>query len=157
VVNSISTGGIRNEESLSDVQLQDAINFAICLGMPVDRIKYSDNYYTGYGAEYDILLIGTDLYPGNGVISGMQKWNSLVSWKGSIGHELIGHREAALKGWSQQVLIYEEAQASIRAARFTPELTYIERIILIRDAVARLRLRGINLRSVRSKLNIAER
>ena len=34
--------------------------------------------------------------------------------------------------------VYEEVQASIRAARFAPELSQIERIALLRDARARL-------------------
>jgi hypothetical protein len=119
LLRKIETGGIRNEQSLTQKQIQAAIDFAVSLGMPADNISYSDNYYTGYNPEYDILLIGTDLYPVSDYSQSIGKANSRVSWKGAIAHELVGHREAALKCFSQTDREFEETQASIRAARFT--------------------------------------
>ncbi|AYB46231.1 hypothetical protein D5F53_24340 [Paenibacillus lautus] len=51
----------------------------------------------------------------------------------------------------------DEAQASIRAARFAPELTSTERITLLRDAVTRLHHGGLKWRDVKDKLYIDER
>ena len=96
------------------------------------------------------------MYPSNIEIRGKNKWNSLISWKSALGHELVGHRDAGRKNQTQEDDILEEIQASIRAARFTPELTFIERIILIRDALARLP-EGVKIRDVKDKLFICER
>ena len=157
MIRRIETGGIRNEKPLSDEQIQAAKAFAVSLGMPAENIAYSENgYWTGYNADFDLLLLGTDLYPATAPVAKGQVWNSRVSWKGTIGHELIGHREAALKGWTQSDDALEEAQASIRAARFTPDLTYVERIILLRDAISRLP-KGVKIQDVKAKLHIIER
>ena len=51
----------------------------------------------------------------------------------------------------------DEAQASIRAARFAPDLTRKERYLLLRDAIDRLSNRGIRIREVRKILDITER
>ena len=50
----------------------------------------------------------------------------------------------------------EEAQASIRAARFAPNLTPLERYILLRDAINRLKKVGIKTREVKHLLFIDE-
>lgn len=156
VLRKIETGGVRNEITLTKQQIQSALIFAASLGMPIYNIVYSDNYYTGYNPEYDILLIGTDLYPMENVKQIATTANSRVSWKGAIAHELIGHRDAALKGWTQTDKTFEEVQASIRAARFTPELSEVERIVLLRDAVSRLP-KGVKIRDIKDILNISER
>jgi hypothetical protein len=66
------------------------------------------------------------------------------------------HRRAAMAGRTQEALVLEEAQASIRAARFAPKLTSIERLTLIRDAVERLHKAGLSVADVRNKLWIEE-
>ena len=152
----VDTGGLRNEQPLTQKQIDDAIKYAVELGMPRDLIAYSDIYATGYNPAYDILLFGTDLYPKENLSSGTETANSRVSWKSAIGHEIIGHREAALKGWTQAAKAFEETQASIRAARFTPGLTIIERIALLRDAVSRLP-EGVKINDIKGILNISER
>ena len=73
---------------------------------------------------------------------------------GAIAHEIIGHRMAALAGKTQTNDVLEEAQASIRAAKFTHGLTNSERITLYRDALTRLRNNNIKLKSVKSNLYI---
>ena len=50
----------------------------------------------------------------------------------------------------------DEAQASIRAARFAPELDPIERYTLLRDAIARLKRQNLNIRKVCHLLFINE-
>lgn len=152
----ISTGDTRNEKPLTQEQIQCAITFAITLGMPANRIAYSDHYWTGYNDSADILLLGTDLYPKINAHKGTKTANSRVSWRGVMGHELIGHREAAQKGWTQSEERLEETQASIRAARFTPLLDETERIILLRDAISRVPA-NIRIREIKGRLHITER
>lgn len=62
-----------------------------------------------------------------------------------------------MKGWAQADEVLDEIQASIRAARFAPELTKVERITLFRDAVERARDNGIVLKNIKDKLYINER
>ena len=152
----VDTGGLRNEEPLTQKQIDEAKDFAINLNMPKELIAYSDNYITGYNPDFDILLIGTDLYPKTNAAYDTKTANSRVSWKSALGHEIIGHREAALKKWTQSDKIFEEVQASIRATRFTPDLSEIERITLLRDAVSRLSA-GIKIRDIKDILHISER
>lgn len=51
----------------------------------------------------------------------------------------------------------DEAQASIRAARFVPNLTSSERYTLLRDAVNRLKNENLKINDVRNSLDILER
>lgn len=149
----VSTGGRRNERNLTEAEIKDAIDYAVSLGMPVERIYYVDYDFTGYGASFDLLRIGTDVYPSedhNNVP------NSKISMHGAIAHEIIGHRNAALARRTQSNDILEEAQASIRAAKFTPDLSSSERITLYRDALVRLRNSNINLKDVKHTLYIFE-
>ena len=78
LLQKIETGGIRNEQPLTKKQRQAAIDFAVQLNMPIDKIAYSDNYYTGYNPEFDILLIGTDLFPIENAPQGTRNANSRV-------------------------------------------------------------------------------
>jgi hypothetical protein len=86
--------------------------------------------------------------------SGTRTANSRITWRGAVAHELIGHREAALAGKTQSEDHLEEAQASIRAARFAPELIHIERYTLLRDAITRLHEAAIQVRQVKDQLHI---
>ena len=147
----VATGGRRNEKPLSDKQISDVINYAVSLGMPPERIYYVDYDCTRYGCAFDLLRIGTDVYPSDVY---QHSANSRVSMHGAVAHELVGHRAAALAGKTQENDILEEAQASIRAAKFTPDLTSAERIILYRDAIARLKSENIRLKDVKQSLHI---
>ena len=116
----------------------------------------------------EILLINNDVLPANLPTNNA---NSLVSGKGTIAHEIIGHYETALKGTSfnQYDIVdnqlvrnsynaaLDEAQASIRAARFAPDLTFEERAILIKDGLQRLKQEGLKINNVRHLLDILER
>ncbi|KAF6619192.1 hypothetical protein J2W97_002587 [Paenibacillus jamilae] len=51
----------------------------------------------------------------------------------------------------------DEAQASIRAAQFAPDFTQLERIMLLRDGITRLKNEGIKIREVKDILFIHER
>ena len=54
--------------------------------------------------------------------------NDNISLKGAIAHEIVGHRDAALKNMTNADDLLEEVQASIRAARFAPDLDFQERM-----------------------------
>jgi hypothetical protein len=153
----VNTDGLRNEKPLTQHQIDEAINYAVKLDMPREQILYSDALNVSYGSNFDILYLGTDTYPAENVRQGTQYANSRISWRSSIAHEIIGHREAALKKWTQKNQLFEEVQASIRAARFAPDLSSGERITLLRDAVWRLNRDGFTIKEVRDLLNIKER
>ncbi len=150
----VNTGGRRNEAPLSEEQITEIKSYAVSLGMPEQRIYYVDYDCTGYGVSFDLLRIGTDVYPSQHYDH--NNANSNVSMRGAIAHEIVGHRMAALAGKSQDNEILEEAQASIRAAKFTLDLSRSERIILYRDAITRLRNGNIKLKDVKNKLHIFE-
>lgn len=149
----VSTGGIRNERELTEKEIESAVNYAVSLGMPPENIRYSDTYYTCYSGMFDILLIGTDAYPSE---KHQDIPNSNVSMHGAIAHEIIGHRRAALAGRTQTDNALEEAQASIRAAKFTPDLSASERMTLYRDGLTRLRNSNIQLKNIKQSLYIFE-
>lgn len=48
-------------------------------------------------SQFLILNIGSDVVPGN-VGLGTLAANSRISIRGTLGHEIVGHREAALAG-----------------------------------------------------------
>jgi len=155
LLNMADTGGRRNEKPLTDEQFSQAKEYAVSLGMPPERIRYSHNSLTGYlGGRVDSLIIGTDVAP---LEQRSKNPNDNISVKGTIAHELVGHREASLKGFTKTVFAEEEAQASIRAARFAPGLSRGERMDLIRDAIKRLNNAGMSLRSVKDDLFIDRR
>jgi len=154
--NMADTGGRRNEKPLTEEQFNQAKEYAVSLGMPADSIRYSDRSPTHYlGGIFDTLTVGTDILP----LAGRSKNpNDNISLKGGIAHEVIGHREADIKGRTiKGSECLNEAQASIRAARFAPDLSSGERINLVRDAINRLKADGISLRAVKNQLFINER
>ena len=51
-----------------------------------------------------------------------------ISYRGAIAHEIIGHYEAWIGDFECTNHYIDEAQASIRAARFAPDLSMEERI-----------------------------
>ena len=170
VRNIVNTQGSRNDLPLTIEQIKELKEYAKKLGFPEEKIHIADNINTSNtGMLYDeILLINNDVLPTN---LPTRNPNSLVSGKGTIAHEIIGHYETALKGTSfnQYDIInnqlvrnsynvaLDEAQASIRAARFAPDLTYEERVVLIKDGIQRLKREGLKIKDVRHLLDILER
>jgi hypothetical protein len=150
----VDTGGLRNERPLTEEEKEQVITYAVSLGMPENKIVFIEYGFTAYGSDFDILKIGTDVLPLN---KRVQNPNSNISLKGTIAHELIGHREAQLNGFTQSIDVLEEAQASIRAARFAPDIDEQERMDLLKDAIRRLRNENIKIRDVKNKLYINER
>ncbi|KLU52929.1 hypothetical protein EL84_11090 [Paenibacillus sp. VT-400] len=89
-------------------------------------------------------------------------------WDGTIAHEIIGHYEAFKSGKAFELynlddatyarnFALDEAQASIRAARFAPELTSVERMTLLRDAITRLKNADLRVKDVKNELYIQHR
>jgi hypothetical protein len=152
----VSTGGLRNEIPLTEAQSAELVDYAKSLGIPEDSIISARHTPTAYGADWDVLILGTDALPASNAGVGTLTANSRISGRGAIAHELIGHREAALAGKTQAVSALEEAQASIRAARFGPQLSSIERFTLLRDGISRLRKNGFKIRDVKEQLWISE-
>ena len=151
----VQTGGRRNETPLTESQIEENVDYAISLGMKREQVRYGDHYNTSYGSTFDIVYLGTDLYPAkNGKTA-----NERISNKGALAHEIVGHRETFKKGTSLfgKDDLLDEVQASIRAARFAPGLTVKDRNLLLRDAMDRLRKDGRRIREVRHLLDIERR
>ncbi|MFT3779309.1 MAG: LysM peptidoglycan-binding domain-containing protein [Ottowia sp.] len=160
---NVASNGVRGEVPLTPqqrVQIEDYLSRFDTEGLSVRWVDNS-NLNTAYGSMYGehILNIGSDVIPG-GVGVGTLTANSRVSTNGALAHELVGHMEAGMAGRTQDLLHLEEAQASIRAARFAPGLTSIERFTLLRDAITRLQNAPegpIKIRDVRDLLYIWKR
>ena len=150
----------RNSISLTKEQIIQAKNYALSLGATSEMIIFSEEMNTSYGNIFgkEMLYIGTDVLPHPNP-SKRKTPNSKISMHGAIAHELIGHRQAELAGRAFQrntlsEIALDEAQASIRAARFAPNLTNTERYILLKDAIARLKKVNIKIKYVKNLLYI---
>ena len=160
----VDTGGLRGELPLTGSQKAQISEYIKLVesGAPfsVSVIRWVDDkeLNTAYSPGFDLLNIGTDVMPaikskGQSTLTA----NTRLTWKSSIAHELVGHREAALAGNTQSEMPLEEAQASIRAARFAPSLSSTERYTLLRDGITRLYKAGIKVRQVKNILHIISR
>ena len=154
----VETGGLRGEKALTDAQKAEMTAYAKGLGMPEDQIKFwSAN--TSYADSFDALFVGTDVMPAakpSGL--GTATANQRLGWKAALSHEIVGHRASALAGKAHSPgSALDEAQASIRAARFGEDMTRLERIQLLRDGINRLHNEGLKIRDVRQKLWITEK
>jgi len=161
--------GARNSRPLTTAEIARAKEYARSLGATDDMFHFSDTVNTSYGDMFgqEVLQIGPDLLPGTGTVSGMSA-NARISARGVIAHELVGHRAAKQGGFDFKIADFssgarssianalEEAQASIRAARFAPGLTDAERYVLLRDAVARLRSKGISVKDARELIHVSD-
>lgn len=157
----VDTGGLRGELPLTDSQKEQILEYIKLIesGAPskVAYVRWVDDreMNTAYSPGFDLLNIGSDVMPaikskGHGTLTA----NTRLTWKSSIAHELLGHREAALAGKTQSEMPLEEAQASIRAARFAPSLSSTERYTLLRDSMTRLYKAHIRIRQVKNILYI---
>ena len=155
VFRQVATGGLRNEVNLTETQKVDVLKYAEKFGIAEENVIFSENMNTSYKLLFgqDRLYVGTDVLPATGKSLAA---NSRISMRGAIAHELEGHRVAELAGKTNVNALLEEVQASIRAARFAPDLTNTERITLIRDAVERLHKAGLKVREVKGELWITK-
>jgi hypothetical protein len=157
----------RNTEALTQNQQKEVMAYAKKLGATDEMIRVSNNMNTAYGNMFgqEILYIETDVlplpnFPKSGVTA-----NSRLSPKSVIAHELIGHRRSEQAGrafdrkadnLSDINIAFDEAQASIRAARFAPDLSSTERYTLLRDGINRLKSKNMTIKDVRHLLWIEE-
>ena len=147
------------------------IDYAESFDFLRDKIHIADSVTsTETSLLYDqILMINNDALPTNN--PSLRNANSRVSGRGTIAHEVFGRYETVLRGTAfdqfdqidgqmirnVRTTALDEAQASIRAARFAPGLSDVERIILTRDGLQRLKNADIRLRDVRHLLDILDR
>jgi hypothetical protein len=157
---NVWSDGVRGEVPLNIAQRAEVDDYLRNFDLDGVAIRHVDdtNLSTGYlhGDMFSVLNIGSDVVPGN-VGLGTLTANSRISMRGTIAHEVVGHREAALAGRTQAIVSLEEAQASIRAARFAPELTSTERFTLLRDGITRLYNDGKRIRDFREFMFIDKR
>lgn len=147
----VSSDGHRNEIPLTDEQKQECVEYAMSLGMPRNKIFFTDYLLTGYsGGELDILMIGTDVYPAND----KSKANYRLSVRAALAHEIVGHRATCLRGTNFTNIAMDEAQASYRAARLAPNLTKEDRELLVQDAIDRLSSTGSRLEDVMDEFDL---
>lgn len=143
----------RNTLKLRPSARKRAMNY-VCesSSLPPERISFTRDGNTAYYPGSDGLRIAPDLLPHRNPPVGTMAANSRLGWKACIAHELKGHRRAAMAGKTHPNPLLEEAQASIRAARFGFDLPMSERFALLRDAASRLAQNGIRLKDVKSEL-----
>jgi hypothetical protein len=167
----ISSDGLRNELPLTDIQKKELMDYTKSLGFPeeniiISRTGFYDEWNTGM--MYDRFIINTDVLPAEQTGVGTLSANSRVTGKATVAHEIVGHYEAYQAGRAFELygldadafkvnFALDEAQASIRAARFAPDLTSTERITLLRDAITRLHHGGLRVEDVKGRLYIDER
>jgi putative NADPH-quinone reductase len=65
--------------------------------------------------------------------------------RATIAHEVYGHRHSRVAGKVHPEDWAEEAQASLRAAKFAPGLTDADRQMLVQDAMERAKKAGKKL------------
>lgn len=137
----VAGGSTRNIMPLSPEVRARARQRAEQMGMPPENIHdYSGN--TSYWPGMDQLLIGPDLLPkppGERPPNLVNPANAALGPDAVIGHEVIGHREAAQAGQTRHADWHEEFQASTRAALHTPDLPRDQMWLLTQDAAARRR------------------
>lgn len=129
--------------------MDEVIKVAQELGVDPSKVRFTSGN-TAYSELFDTLFVGTDVLP---AAANAARANSRIGLRGTLGHELLGHRGAFQAGRSLEAgSVLDEVQASVRAARLTPGLTGTERITLLRDAAERLRAAGLRWRDVRGQL-----
>lgn len=153
----VYTDGKRNESKLTYEQRKECLEYIELLGFEHD-ISFSEYSNTAFvsskdGDQYCRLVIGTDVYPNN-VASNP---NEQITFRGAIAHEIVGHYEAWIGGFECSNYYIDEAQASIRAARFAKGLSKEERIVLIKDGLCRLKNGNIKLIDARKFMKIEVR
>lgn len=137
----IADAPTRSIEPLTREQFEANAQMAVDMGMPRDQIHQAQGD-TSYHLGYDVLLIGADvnpLPPSQRPTDLANPANAALEPRAVIGHEVIGHREAALGGQTRDEVWHEELQASARAALHTPELSHEQSWLLLQDAAARRR------------------
>jgi hypothetical protein len=140
-------GTLRNQEPLTDEQIARVHAAVAALGGDhaehYDFSKYGTGPAgaTGYSPSLDQVNIGRDVAAGpeGGPVHPDNAANPKIDIEGTVKHEFIGHREAALAGQAREDNWHEEAQASFRGAIHGDDLSPEQRWLLTQDAIARMR------------------
>lgn len=153
----VYSNGKRNEKQLSEEQKRECLAYIDKLGFKCD-VFFSEYVNTSFSSTVEgecicYLVIGTDVYPGESPHTANEK----ITYKGTIAHEIYGHYLAWKGGYECESICIDEAQASIRAARFAPDLSCEERIYLLRDGLTRLKNGHMMLSEARQYMNIETR
>lgn len=159
---NVYTYGHRNEKDLTEKQIDYAKQAARKQGYKGD-MDYSPNSLTAIidykddngekSGKGSLLIIGTDVYPGENAVTANEK----LTPDCCMAHEIVGHHEAWLRNTTQDDPVIEEAQASIRGALFGVGLSNEERQLLMQDASERLAKVGKTIEDVEDLIDIKER
>lgn len=156
MVKKVESDGRRNELPLTDQQVEQINALVNLYNLPDLTVRLTENNNTGYKTLFgnEVLYIGTDVYPSLEPSKKHPKYraNNALSVQSAIAHELAGHWDAEIAGKTHADELLEEVQASIRASKFGKDLTSIDKIMLLRDAVERLHNRGLKVADIRGKL-----
>lgn len=156
MVRKVESDGRRNEVALTDEQINEVKEVVALYNLPELDVRFSESNNTGYKDLFDteILYIGTDVYPSLEPTHKYPQYkaNNSLSMQAAIAHELVGHRDAEIAGKTHADDLFEEVQASIRAAMYGKKLTMIDKIMLLRDAIERLHNNDLKVSDIRNKL-----
>jgi hypothetical protein len=131
----------RSTKLLSDPERAQLLRIAAEMGYPPERVVFHDGP-TSVTVRDGVLRIGPDVNPlppeqrPTGLVNPA---NTAVEARGVLGHEIIGHIQAAEMGQQRPLRWHEEFQASTRAALLTPDLPRDQMHLLTQDAAARRR------------------
>lgn len=151
--------GYRNLSTLplSDEEIQIVIEAGESIGVDPEIFIFNDeehlksaNKGTGYNAIYDKIFITKNVFPDEKSISIHPR--DKLSVRAVLAHEYYGHRafrEEYLndieRGTSTTPIWEDECRASINAALYAPNLTEMERALLLDDAIFRAKEYGQEL------------
>jgi hypothetical protein len=137
----VSDGSGRSKTPLAPQQYQAGADMAVEMGARPDQVAPTTGA-TRFIPGANKVMLGADLnrLPESERPDNLQNpANAALEPRAVIGHEVIGHMEAALGGATRSDPWHEEYQASVRAALHTPGLSDEQRSLLLQDAAARLR------------------
>ena len=131
----------RGTDALGPEQRRSLFDRAVAMGHDPNKIFFTDGP-TEFDPDTGALRIGPNVapLPASQRPAGLANpANAALDEDAVLGHEVIGHAEAALGNANRPDPAHEELQASIRAALYTPGLSDEQRMLLLQDAAARMR------------------
>lgn len=124
---------------LTEEEKQFVIKEAETIGIDKKNLVFKENHATGYSDKYDIIFIGSDIFPSSDKSSHNR---DNLSVRAVLAHEYYGHK--ANKGTKvSQGSWNDEFRASYQAAKNAPNLSDEDKYRLILDALDRAKEAGI--------------